>query len=188
MMGDLTRNWWVVVLRGVLAILFGLLAFFMPGITLAALVLLFGAWALVDGVFAIVSATRRQAGQPWWALVIKGVAGIGAGIITIFWPGITALSLLLIIAAWAIVSGAFEIVAAVRLRRQLEGEWLLVLAGLASIVFGTLLIVSPGAGALALVWVIGAYAVVFGLLFTVLGVRLRRFGNERQLSALLNAT
>lgn len=174
MNGDLTRNWWVLVVRGVLSILFGLLAFFMPGITLAALVIVFGAWAFVDGIFALVSAVAGQGSQPWWALVIKGIAGIAAGVVTLLWPGITAISLLLVIAAWALVSGAFEIAAAIRLRKQIEGEWLLGLAGALSILFGALLLMNPGAGALTVLWLIGAYAIVFGIMFIVLGFKLRK--------------
>jgi uncharacterized membrane protein HdeD (DUF308 family) len=176
MTGDLTRNWWVLVVEGVLAIVFGILAFFVPAITLAALVLLFGAYAFIDGIFSIVAAVRAQEGSPWWALVIRGVAGIGIGIVTILWPGITAIALLFLIAAWAIITGVLEIVAAIRLRRQISGEWLLALAGIASLAFGILLLVSPGAGALAVVWIIGAYAIIFGALLIVLGLRLRAHG------------
>jgi uncharacterized membrane protein HdeD (DUF308 family) len=174
MIGDLTRNWWLLVLRGVLSILFGVVCFLMPGIALASLVLVFGAYALVDGVFAIVSATMGQSGRPWWALVLRGIAGIATGIITIFLPAITAISLLMVIAAWAIVGGVLEISAAIRLRKLIVGEWLLGLAGLASIVFGAMLFLSPGAGALAVLWIIASYAIVFGVLFIVLGFKLRR--------------
>ncbi|MBX6365414.1 MAG: HdeD family acid-resistance protein [Gemmatimonadetes bacterium] len=173
MSGDLTRNWWVVVIQGVLAIVFGLLAFFMPGITLAALVLLFGAYAFVDGIFSIVAAVRAQEGSPWWALVIRGVAGIAIGILTILWPGITALALLFLIAAWAIITGVLEIVAAIRLRKLITGEWLLALAGIAALAFGILLIAAPGPGALAVVWIIGVFAIILGALLIVLGLRLR---------------
>ncbi|HET9986292.1 MAG TPA: HdeD family acid-resistance protein, partial [Longimicrobiales bacterium] len=176
MIGDLTRNWWVLVVEGVLAIVFGLLAFFMPGITLAALVLLFGAYAFVDGIISLVSAVRAQEGSPWWALAIRGVAGIGIGVITILWPGITAVTLLFLIAAWAIITGVLEIVAAIRLRKLISGEWLLALAGIASLAFGILLLVAPGPGALAVVWIIGAYAIIFGVLLIVLGLRLKTHG------------
>ena len=115
--------------------------------------------------------------------MIKGIAGIGAGLVTLFWPGITALSLLFIIAAWAIVSGTLEIVAALRLRKVIEGEWLLILAGVASVVFGAMLVITPGAGALAVIWVIGAYAIAFGVLFIVLGVRLGSFGEGQPVGA-----
>jgi uncharacterized membrane protein HdeD (DUF308 family) len=133
----------------------------------------FGAYTFVDGVFAIVSATRGQGDRPWWALVIKGVAGIAVGVIAIFWPGITALSLVLVIAAWAIASGIFEVATAIRLRKEITGEWLLALAGIGSIVFGLFLAIAPGAGALALLWIIASYAILFGALFIALGLRLR---------------
>jgi len=170
----LARNWWIVVLRGVLAVLFGIMCFAWPGITLAALVLLYGAYALVGGVFALVSAVvGRPLREPWWALLIEGVAGIAVGIMTFFWPGITALALLFLIAAWAIVTGVFQIVAAIRLRREIQGEWLLALSGLLSVLFGVALVVRPGAGALAVIWLIGAYSIAFGVLFIALGFRLR---------------
>ncbi len=181
MTGDLTRNWWAVVLRGVVAIIFGLFALFLPGITLTALVLLFGAYALVDGVFAIVSAIRGQAGRSWWELAIEGIAGIAAGVIALVWPGITALALLFVIAAWAIVTGVLEVVAAIRLRQRIEREWLLALAGIASILFGVVLIIAPVPGALAVLWLIGIYAILFGALLVALGLKLRSLGRaERQ--------
>jgi uncharacterized membrane protein HdeD (DUF308 family) len=171
---SLSRNWWAVVLRGVAGMLFGLITFFAPAISLAALVLLFGAYAFADGVLAIVSAFRRHgAGDRWWLLALEGITGIAAGVVTFLWPGITALVLLYIIAAWSLVTGAFEIAAAIRLRKAITGEWLLALSGILSIAFGVLLILVPGAGALALVIWIGAYAFVFGALLIALGFRLR---------------
>jgi uncharacterized membrane protein HdeD (DUF308 family) len=173
-MNDLARNWWAVLLRGVLAIVFGILALVWPDITVTALVALFGAFALVDGVFAIVAAIRAaERKTTWWPFVVEGLAGIGLGALTFFWPRITALALLLLIAAWAIVTGVFEIAAAIRLRRELRGEWALILAGAASIVFGGLVAFFPGAGALAIVWLIGAYAIAFGALLVFLAFRLR---------------
>lgn len=170
----LARNWWVVLLRGVAGILFGIATFFAPAISLAVLVLLFGAYALVDGVLAVISAVRNRAtNEHWWVLLIEGVVGIITGIVTFAWPGITALALLYVIAAWALVTGALEIAAAVRLRKVIDHEWLLVLSGIASIIFGVLLALFPGAGALALVLWIGAYAIVFGALLVALGFRLR---------------
>ena len=150
------------------------MAFAWPGITLGALVLLYGAYAFADGVLAITAAlVGRTVGVPWWALLIAGLAGIGVGIITLLWPGITALVLLYLIAFWAVVTGVFEIVAAIRLRKEIRGEWLLALSGVLSVLFGVALIVSPGAGALAVVWLIGAYAIVFGALMIALALRLR---------------
>lgn len=170
----LTRNWWAVALRGVAAILFGFFAFFLPGISLAVLVLLFGAYSLVDGIFAIVSAIRRRESRDrWWVLLLAGVAGVAAGVITLFWPGITALALLYLIAAWALVAGAFEIAAAIRLRKVITGEWLLALSGIASVALAILLVLFPGPGALVMIWLIGAYALIGGVLLVALGFRLR---------------
>jgi uncharacterized membrane protein HdeD (DUF308 family) len=170
----LTRNWWILAVRGIAAILFAIAAFLSPAITLAVLVLLFGAYALVDGVFAVIAGiSARRKEERWWVMMLEGIAGIIIGVLTLVWPGITALVLLYVIAAWSIVTGAFEIAAAIQLRREIEGELLLALAGFASVLFGILLGVFPGPGALALVWVIGAYALVFGILLLALAFRLR---------------
>jgi uncharacterized membrane protein HdeD (DUF308 family) len=175
----LVRNWWLVVLRGAAGILFGIMTFFAPGISLAALVLFFGAYALVDGVLALVSVFRDRAEKDrWWLLVFEGIAGIAAGIITFFWPGITAIALLYIIAAWALVTGVVEVAAAIQLRKVIDDEWLLGLSGVLSIGLGILLMLFPGAGALALVIWIGAYALVFGTLLVILGFRLRSWGRS----------
>src|SRR5262249_14067470 len=137
-------------------------------------VLLFGAYALVDGIFAVVAGVSvRKEQERWWMMVLEGLAGIVIGVLTFLYPNITALVLLYFIAAWSIVTGAFEIAAAIRLRREIEGEWLLALAGIASLIFGILLVVLPGPGALALIWLIGSYAIVFGVLMLVLAFRLR---------------
>jgi uncharacterized membrane protein HdeD (DUF308 family) len=171
---SLSHNWWVVMLRGLAGIAFGLVTFFAPGISLAALVLVFGAYAFADGVLAIISAIRRERpGQRWWLLLLEGIAGIAAGVVTLLWPGITALVLLYLIAAWATVTGVLEIAVAIRLRKAIKGEWLLVLSGVLSVVLGVLLVLWPGPGALALVIWIGAYAFVFGALLLALGLRLR---------------
>ena len=145
--------------------LFGITAFIMPGLTLAVLVLLYGVYALVDGVFAVVaSVAGRTFGTPWWAMLIRGLLGIAVGIMTFVWPGITELALLYIIAAWAVVTGGFEIAAAIRLRKEIEGEWLLALSGVVSVLFGLALMVYP-APVVAIVWLIGSYAILFGVLF-----------------------
>lgn len=175
MFGEMTRYWWVLALRGAFAVLFGVLAFAWPGVTLSALVLLFGAYALVDGVFALVHAAAGGAGVRW-PLALEGLVGVLAGLGTLAWPEITALALLYLIAAWAIVTGLLEVVGAIRLRRVIDDEWLLGLSGLASVVFGVLLVLWPGAGALAVVWLIGSYAVVFGVLVIALAFRLRSIG------------
>jgi uncharacterized membrane protein HdeD (DUF308 family) len=179
----LAKNWWALVLRGVAGIVFGILAFVMPVVTLAALVLLFGAYALVDGIFNIVAAVTGRTGErPWWTLLLAGLVGIGAGLATFFLPGLTALTLLYVIAAWAIVIGVLEIAAAVRLRRVITNEWWLGLGGALSIVFGVLIMLAPGAGALVMVLWIGAFAVVYGIALVVLGLRLRgrRTGSRKE--------
>ena len=162
-------------MRGLAAIVFGVLAFVWPDITLFALVLLFGAYMLVDGIFAIVAAVRAAGREArWWLLLIEGVLGVLAGLVAAFWPGLTALALLYFIAAWAIVSGILEVIGAIRLRQEIEGEWALGLSGALSVLFGILLVVIPApAGLLSLVWLIGAYALVFGVLLLVLAFRLR---------------
>jgi len=169
----LTRNWWALALRGVFAILLGLAAFVLPGITLAVLVALFGAYAVVDGVLAIIAGVRAaERHERWWSPVLKGIAGIVAGVLAFVWPALTALALLYLIAAWAIVTGVLEIVAAVHLHRA-HGEWLLVINGVLSVLFGFLVIVWPGAGVLTLLWLIGTYAIVFGVVLLALAFRLR---------------
>jgi uncharacterized membrane protein HdeD (DUF308 family) len=170
----LARNWWTLAVRGALAILFGIITGIWPGLSLTALVLLFAAFAFAGGVLAILAGVRGyRRGERWWALVLEGILGVAVAVLTAFWPAITALALLMLIGAWAVVTGVFEIVAAVRLRREIQGEWLLGLAGAASIAFGVLLVLRPGAGALAVLWLIGAYAIVFGVLLVALGFRLR---------------
>jgi uncharacterized membrane protein HdeD (DUF308 family) len=174
MLETLARNWWAIVLRGVFAVLFGLGAFFWPGITLAALVLLYGAYLFADGVMAVLWALAgRRAGAFPWGVCLAGLASIGGGLATFVWPGLTALVLLYLIAAWAIVRGIFEIIAAFHLRRELTNEWLLALNGVLSVLFGLLLIVAPGAGALAVLWLIGTFALVIGIVMIVLGFRLK---------------
>jgi len=174
MLRTLAQNWWALVLRGVCALLFGVGAFAWPGITLAVLILFYGAYVLVEGVLEVAWALMgRQAGPFPWGVLLAGLAGIAVGIVTFVSPGLTALALLYLIAAWAIIRGVFEIIAAVHLRKELENEWLLGLSGLLSVGLGVLLIVAPGAGALALLWWIGGFAIVVGILMIVLGLRLK---------------
>jgi uncharacterized membrane protein HdeD (DUF308 family) len=181
MITAVARNWWVFLVRGLAAILFGILAFIWPGITLFVLVLFWGAYALVDGIFALIAAFSGQAAQQrWWVLLLEGLLGIAAGIITFLWPGMTAIALLYLIAAWAIVGGVLEIAAAIRLRQEIEGEWLLALSGVASIIFGVLMVIWPGAGALAVVWLIAGYAIVFGVLMIALAFRLRSWSKSQE--------
>ncbi|HXU50580.1 MAG TPA: HdeD family acid-resistance protein [Casimicrobiaceae bacterium] len=174
MLTFLSRNWWVLVLRGVAAIVFGVLTFISPMTSIAVLVLFWGAYALVDGVFAIIAAIKgpNPGGFPWWMLIM-GIVAVAAGIYTFMAPAITTLVLLYMIAAFAIVRGVTEIAAAIRLRKEINNEWLLIVAGVASLVFGVLLFLFPGAGALALVLYIGAMAIVVGVIETVLGFKLR---------------
>jgi uncharacterized membrane protein HdeD (DUF308 family) len=171
MLHMLARNWWALALRGILAILFGLFTFLIPGITLITLVFVFGAYALVDGVFNIIASFRVAAHH--WALLIEGIIGVLAGIVTFIWPGITAMVLLYVIAFWAIFTGILEIVGGIRLRKFITNEWMLILMGIASLAFGILILFAPAAGAVAIVIWIGAYALVFGILTLILAFRLR---------------
>jgi uncharacterized membrane protein HdeD (DUF308 family) len=171
MLHVLARNWWALALRGLVAVLFGLLTFFVPGVTLVTLVLLFGAYALVDGFVDVIAFFRQSADL--WALLIEGVIGIIAGIVTFAWPAITAIALLYVIAFWAIFTGIFEIAAGIRLRKVIANEWWLIGLGLLSLLFGVLILLAPGAGALAVVFWIGAYALVFGVSLLTLAFRLR---------------
>jgi uncharacterized membrane protein HdeD (DUF308 family) len=174
MLRTLAQNWWAIMLRGVVAVLFGLSAFAWPGLTLAILVLLYGAYALVEGVLAVLWAVAgRRAGAFPWGVLLAGLAGIAFGIVTFAWPGLTALALIYLVGWWAIIRGVFEIIAAFHLRREIDNEWLLGLAGLLSVLFGIFVILAPGAGALALIWWIGAFAVVVGVLTIILSLRLK---------------
>jgi uncharacterized membrane protein HdeD (DUF308 family) len=174
MVHALAKNWWLLLLRGIAAIIFGLLAFAWPGLTLLTLILFYGAFALVDGVLAIAAAiTGGVPGSRWW-LAIVGLLGIAAGLLTFLTPGLTALVLLFFIAGWAIVTGVFEIIGAIKLRKEIDNEWLLILGGIISVLFGVGMMLAPGAGALALVWVIGAYSVVMGVIFVALAFRLKK--------------
>ena len=170
----LKRHWWVPVIRGIAAIVFGVIAFAYPGLTVAMLVLFFGAWVLVDGVFRVVGAIGHRASDKEWGFdLIIGIVGIIIGFLTFHAPQITALALIIYIAAWALMIGATEIALAIKLRREIKGEWFLILMGLVSIVFAVMLLWNPLPGALALVWLIGSYAIVFGILGIILGFRLR---------------
>lgn len=168
------RNWWGFVVRGVLAILFGLAALIWPDVTLVALVALFGAYALIEGIFAVVFGFSGRDNVRWWT-VLWGLVSVAAGVIVFLWPGIGALALIYVIAAWAVVTGATEIAAAIALRKEITNEWALVLAGIVSIAVGGILAIFPGAGAISLVWLIGAYAIVFGILLLVVGFRVREW-------------
>jgi len=178
MLEYLSRHWWSVTFRGALAVVFGVVAWIWPDITLRALVLLYGFYALVDGLLALAALLlggSLVSGRRGW-LVVEGVAGIAAGVIAFLWPGITALVLLYLIAAWAIATGVLEVAVAIWLRRELRGEWLLALGGVVSVAFGVFLVVRPGDGAVAVVWLIGLFAILFGMALVGLGLRLRRLG------------
>ena len=174
MVNALAKNWWLLLLRGIAAIIFGVLAFAWPAITLLTLIMFYGAYALVDGVLAILAAIMGGAPAPRWWLAVIGVLGIAAGIMTFMMPGLTAMVLLFFIAAWAITTGVFQIIGAIRLRKEIDNEWLLILGGIISVLFGIGIMLAPGAGALALVWVIGTYAVIEGVLFVVVSFRLKK--------------
>jgi uncharacterized membrane protein HdeD (DUF308 family) len=171
----LSRNWWALALRGVLAILFALVTFLWPGITLGALVIVFGVYAFIDGILAIIAAARAIKGhRRWGTLLFEGIVGILAGICAWLIPGITLTFLIFLVAAWAIITGVFEIAAAIRLRRNIPQEWLLILMGVVSILFGILIYIAPIAGAVVIVWWLAAYALVFGIMLLMLAFRLRR--------------
>ena len=175
MIEALARNWWVIALRGVAAIIFGILAIAWPGETLRVVILLFGAFALVDGIFSGVAAIRHavERRSDWWPLLLEAVIGIIIGVVTFFWPGLTALALLYVIAAWALLTGIAELTAAWYLRKAIRNEWVLALAGILSILAAIVLVVNPRSGALAVIWVIGIYAIFFGVALLGLAWRLR---------------
>ncbi|TFW32657.1 HdeD family acid-resistance protein [Massilia horti] len=176
------QSWWEIALRGVLAILFGILAAVVPGLTLLGLIALFAAFALLSGISAVAGAARyRRANDDWWLPLLLGLVSIGAGIVALVNPALTALALVLIMGANALVTGVLEIIAAVRLRKVIEGEWMMALSGIVSIVFGALVFLFPGAGALALVWLISLYAILSGILLLALSVKVQRLARRGQL-------
>jgi uncharacterized membrane protein HdeD (DUF308 family) len=181
MLDHLAGSWWLLALRGAVSILFGILAFVWPDATVTALVFLFGAYAIVDGVVSLAGAFTRAglSGFDRFWLVFVGLAGIVAGILAFVWPGITALVLLYVIAFWAIFIGAMQIAAAIRLRREIDNEWWLILGGAAAVLFGVIALVAPGAGVLSLLWLIATYAIVFGVAMLLLAFRLRGMGRPQ---------
>ena len=173
----LGRNWWLLLVRGLVAIVFALLTWAQPGVSLAALVLVFGIYVLADGLLGVWSAiAKRRDNRHWWLLLLWGLVGIVVGVMTFIMPGITGLVLLMYIAAWAVITGVLQIVAAIRLRKEIKGEWLLILSGLVSVAFGVLLFLQPGAGALAVAWIIATYAFIFGVLMVLLAFKVRKLG------------
>ncbi|HEX2741612.1 MAG TPA: HdeD family acid-resistance protein [Rubrobacter sp.] len=166
-------NWWALLIRGIAAVTFGVAAFLWPGPTLYVLIIFFGAYALVDGLFAIAAGIRGTAGRRRWLLLAEGILGVVAGLVAFFYPGMTALVLLYVIAFWAIFTGILKIAMAISLRREIENEWLMGLGGVLSVLFGIILAVLPGVGLLSLVWLISIYAIVFGVAQIALGFRVR---------------
>jgi uncharacterized membrane protein HdeD (DUF308 family) len=174
-MNQLTYNWWTVALRGVLTIVVGLIAFFFPGVTLAFVIALFGVFALFEGAFLIISGIRnRRENRRWWALIIQGIISVGAGILAFMAPLATAVALLYLMAFWAIASGLVEIIVAIRLRKEMEGEWMLVVDGILTVLFGVALVAVPAAGLLVWMWMIGGFKLASGLLLLVLAFRLKK--------------
>lgn len=181
---EIARWWWTFIIRGIVAVAFGVLAFLAPAWGIAVLVALFGAWALIDGVTGLVGGIRsRGRDRSWWLSILEGIVGIVAGVFAFLFPVLAAGALIFIIAAWAIVTGVFEIVAAIRLREQIRGEFWLGLAGVASILYGVVIYLFPAAGALSVVWLIGSFAIAFGAFLLVLGWRLRGINELARIDA-----
>lgn len=171
----LSRNWWAFLLRGIIAVIFGLIAIFMPVAAFLSLVFVFGAFALVDGIFTIVSAfTSNAKTENWWWLILEGLFGILIGVLTIIQPAAMSEAWLLLIGVWAIVTGVLQIITAIRLRKEITGEFWLILGGLVSVLFGILLVAAPVAGAFAVGFIIGIYALMFGIVLIMLALRLRK--------------
>jgi uncharacterized membrane protein HdeD (DUF308 family) len=176
---QLSRDWWHFALRGVLAIVFGIMALVWPEPTKLALVLMFGAFVLVNGIVTVGTGIEtRNYFKQWWALLLEGLTGIVIAALTFIWPNVAANALLYVIAIWAILAGIFEIMAAIELRDVIVGESVMILHGLLSIVFGVLLFVFPSAGAVGIVWAIGFFAIAAGAAEIVLAFRLRGLGRE----------
>ncbi|TDD07782.1 HdeD family acid-resistance protein [Nonomuraea diastatica] len=173
-MGEIASSWWMLLVRGLAAIVFGFLALIWPGITLIVLVAFFAAYFLVSGVFALLSGFRHGARSRAW-LIISGIVGILAGIVAFAWPGITSIALLYVVAFWAIVSGVAEVVAGIQLRKDIDNEWMLIVGGILSVIFGVLLLIWPGAGLLSLVWLVGAFAILYGISEIALALRVKNF-------------
>ena len=170
------RNWWLFLLRGIAALVFGALSLIWPGISLLTLILFFGAYALADGVFALTAAIfgRGNTKVRWW-LMLVGVLGIAIGIGTFVWPGLTALTLLYFIAGWVVATGVLQIIGAIELRNVIEDEWWLIVDGALAALFGIFLFIMPGAGALALIWLIAMFAIAYGILMVGFAFKVKKF-------------
>jgi uncharacterized membrane protein HdeD (DUF308 family) len=175
MLAALARRWWVLALRGLLAVLFGIAAFVWPRITATALILVFGAYALIDGAFTVLAGFgERREHSGWWLVVLQGLVAIIAGVLALSWPNVTAYVLALLVGVWALITGVFLIIIAIRLRKELENEWSLLVAGLVSIALGIALVIAPVSGVVAMTWLIASYAIILGVLLIALALRLRR--------------
>jgi len=176
MIDQLAYNWWIVALRGALAVIIGIIAFFFPGITLVVLIAIFGSFVLLEGSLLLIAGIRsRKENERWWILIFQGLLSLGVAIITFVAPMATALALLYLMAAWAIASGVIEVVAAMRLRKEVKGEWILVLDGVITILFGLALILAPDVGLLVWIWMIGGFKLASGILLIILAFKLKRF-------------
>ncbi|MET7460688.1 HdeD family acid-resistance protein [Nonomuraea sp. NPDC005501] len=172
-MEQIARIWWLILIRGIAALLFGILALIWPGKTLLIVVIFFGAYAIVEGIFAIFAGARHNARSRAW-LIISGILGVLAGIVAFLWPGITSLALLYVVAFWAIFAGITEIVAGIQLRKVVDNEWMLIIGGILSVIFGVLLLIWPGAGLLTLIWLVGVFAIVYGIAMIALSFRVKK--------------
>lgn len=176
MLRMLVVNWWIVGVRGVLTILFGVAAILWPALTLGILITIFGVYAIMDGLFTIVMGVwgGKDRSDGWLMMVLDGLVRIGAGVIAIIWPGLTSLTLVIIIATWAVVTGIIEVVMAIRLHKEIENEWVMGLSGLLSVLLGVVLFARPGVGALAGILLIGFYAILFGILLIVFALKMQK--------------
>ncbi|HUO92184.1 MAG TPA: HdeD family acid-resistance protein [Rhizomicrobium sp.] len=173
MFATLAKNWWAFAIRGLLGVLFGIIAFAWPGVTMLSLVIVFAAYAITDGVFAIIAAVRAASHHERWTLfLLEGIVGIVAGVLAFMWPGLTVIVFVTLVAFWALLSGGLMLAAAFRLDTH-HGRWWFALGGVASIIYGVLLLIAPVIGALVLTWWIGAYALVFGIAMLIAAFRLR---------------
>jgi len=179
MLTGMLKHWWILVIRGLVSILFAVLAFTQPSLTFAALVILLGIFILLDGLAAVVLALRTRDDHDWGVVLLEGLLGVGLGVATLLYPAMTAGLLVLFVALWCLITGIFEISAAIRLRKEIDNEWMLGLAGFVSIALGGLMLFRPDAGAISIIWWIGAYAAFFGLLLVGLGIKLRAVHQQR---------
>ncbi|HWL59224.1 MAG TPA: HdeD family acid-resistance protein [Paracoccus sp. (in: a-proteobacteria)] len=171
----MSANWWVLLLRGIAAILFGIVALLLPGLTVFVLLWVFGVYAIFDGLMAVITAVqRRKSDDRWWAWALDGVLSIAIGLMALFWTGATALAFIIWMAIWGVIAGIFRIVAAIRLRNEFKGEWELILSGVLLVVWGVLMAMLPAAGLLSIAWLLGVFAILIGITLIALSLRLRK--------------